>query len=110
MKYAAFALSLSLFLAGCVTPHIVQPKGPSLDGGVANSGIIQALPGKCFLVTPLFSERYESLVQQYGSKLIPPMTAPRWITPTGTNTFVITSDGIAAFAELDFYRRQHLSP
>ena len=110
MKFAACALSLIL-LAGCTTdPRIVQADGPSLDYGVAYSGILQALPGWCYLVTPLFSERYAALVKLYGAKLIPPMTAPRWITPTGTNTFVLTSDGLAAFAELDFYNRQHLTP
>ena len=110
MRFAGFALSLML-LAGCTTaPRIVEASGASLDGGVANSGILQALPNRCYLVTPLFAERYAALVTLYGAKLIPPMDAPRWMTATATNTFVITSDGIAAFAELDFYRRQHLTP
>jgi hypothetical protein len=38
------------------------------------------------------------------------MTQPRWITPTTTNTFVITSDGLAAFALMDFYARQDQRP
>jgi hypothetical protein len=37
------------------------------------------------------------------------MTSPRWITASGTN-YIITSDGIEAFAEMDFYARQHQSP
>src|ERR1039458_9128026 len=110
MKFNVFALSLVL-LAGCsTTPHIVQPTGPSLDAGIPNSGVLQILPNRCYLVTPLFNERYGALVKLYGAKLIPPMTVPRWITPTDTNTFVITSDGLAAFIEMDFYSRQHLTP
>ncbi|MEN6533329.1 MAG: hypothetical protein ABFD89_06675 [Bryobacteraceae bacterium] len=110
MKFAACALSLML-LAGCTTaPRIVEANGPSLDGGVANSGVLQVLSKRCYLVTPLFNERYTALVKLYGAKLVPPMTAPRWITPTETNTFIITSDGMAAFAEMAFYHRQHLTP
>jgi hypothetical protein len=110
MKFAACALSL-LILAGCaITPHIVQPTGPSLDGGVPNSGVLEILTNRCYLVTPLFNDRYGALVKLYGSKLIPPMTAPRWITPTTNGEFIITSDGLAAFIELDFYSRQHLTP
>ena len=72
--------------------------------------VLEVLPVRCYLVTSLFAERYAALVTMYGSKLVPPMTSPRWITPAGTNTFVITSDGMAAFMELDFYSRQHLTP
>lgn len=112
MKYAACVLSLAvLIIAGCaITPRIVEAGGPSLDGGEPTSGVLQVLSNRCYLVTPLFKERYGALVKLYGNKLLPPMTEPRWITPTGTNTFVITSDGLAAFAELDFYSRQHLTP
>jgi hypothetical protein len=110
MKSAVFVLSASLMLAGCtVKPMIVRPATPSLDSGIANSGVIQILPGYRYLVTPLFNERYEALVKLYGAKLIPPMTSPRWITASGTN-YIITSDGIEAFAEMDFYARQHQSP
>lgn len=105
--FAVFALSL---LLGCtVTPRIVRPAAPSLDGGIANSGIIQPLSNNCFQVTPLFYERYATLVKLYGDKLLPPMSAPRWIEPMGTN-YMITSDGIRAFSELDFYYRQHFTP
>jgi hypothetical protein len=111
MKFAGCALSILILIAGCTSaPRVVQPAGPSLDGGVANSGIIQVLPGRCYLVTPLFAERYAGLVKVYGTKLNPPMTAPRWIAATGTNTFIITSDGMGAFAELSFYNRQHQVP
>lgn len=109
MRFAPFALSL-LLLTGCTTaPRIVKAGGASLDNGVANSGILSVLPNKSYEVTPLFSERYAALVKLYGWKLIPPMTAPRWITPYGDN-YIITANGIAAFAELDFYQRQHLVP
>ena len=104
-------MGVMLLAAGCtVAPRVEQAAGPSLDGGVANSGVLEVLPVRCYLVTSLFAERYAALVTMYGSKLVPPMTSPRWITPAGTNTFVITSDGMAAFMELDFYSRQHLTP
>lgn len=110
MKFAVCALSLAL-LAGCSTvPPVVEPAGPSFDNGVANSGVLVAYTNRTYLVTPLFAERYAALCARYGSKLIPPMTTPRWITATGTNTFLLTSDGMSAFVELDFYSRQHLTP
>jgi hypothetical protein len=77
---------------------------------VANSGVLQVLPDRGCVVTPLFSERYTNLVRLYGARLNPPMTSPRWISPTGTNTFIITSDGMGAFALMSFYYRQHLAP
>lgn len=110
MKFAAFALSLVLLIGCTITPPAVVPAGPSLDHGVANSGVLMAYTNRTYLVTPLFAERYAALCARYGSKLIPPMTTPRWIVPTGTNTYLITSDGMAAFAEMDFYSRQHLTP
>jgi hypothetical protein len=104
-------LASALLLGGCtIAPRIVEAPGPSLDGGLPTSGILQILPNRCYLVTHLFAERYSALVTQYGARLAPPMAAPRWITPTETNTFIVTSDGMAAFAEMDFYRRQHLTP
>ena len=100
MRYAGFALSVML-LAGCtMAPRIVQPSRPSLDAGVPNSGVLQGLSNRCYLVTPLFAERYTNLARLYGARLNPPMPSPRWITPTGTNTFIVTSDGMGAFALL----------
>ncbi len=111
MRYAYFALSLFLIVSGCTSaPRIVQASGPSLDNGVPNSGVLSILPdGKSYMVTPLFNERYGALVKLYGWKLVPPMTAPRWITPFGQD-FVLTGNGMAAFAELNFYERQHFKP
>ena len=110
MKFAACAISLML-LAGCtMTPPVVTPSAPSLDAGVANSGVLALTPGHGAVVTRFFAERYAALVKLYGTRLIPPMTQPRWITPTTTNTFVITSDGLAAFALMDFYARQDQRP
>jgi len=110
MKFAVFALSL-VILAGCrVTPPVVEPAGPSLDSGMANSGVLAAYTNRTYLVTSLFAERYAALCARYGSKLMPPMPAPRWMVATGTNTFILTSDGLAAFAEMEFYSRQHLTP
>jgi len=104
--FAFFVLSL----AGCtIAPRVVTPSAPSIDGGIANSGIICAAPGG-FVVTPFFAERYADLCRRYGDRLNPPMLAPRWMTPTGTNTFLLSPQGLAAFGELDFYYYQHLAP
>ena len=108
-KLSAFC-ALSLALAGCtVAPPLVRSAGPSLDAGLPTSGILAVLPGHHYIVTPLFGERYADLVRRYGDRLIPPMKTPRWIESSGTN-YIITSDGLAAFATLDFYARQKQGP
>ena len=103
-------LILLCALVGCtVAPSIVTPTGPSLDGGQANSGILGVADGQ-FVVTPFFAERYTNLCQRFGDRLVPPMPLPRFLEPTTTNTFLVTGQGMAAFAELDGYYQQTLRP
>jgi hypothetical protein len=104
-------LALAFLFYGCtIAPKIVTPHAPSLDSGEPNSGIIAAMPGNRYVVTPMFNAKYATLVTLYGNKLLPPMKVPEYITPYGTNYFLITSDGINAYAQLMFYYRQHLTP
>ena len=105
------SLLLSLALLGCtMAPPIVTPSSPSLDGGVANSGLLSAGPGDIFVVTQLWAERYTNLCKLYGSTLNPPMPTPRWIVPTKTNTFTVTGDAMKAFGLMNFHFYQHQTP
>lgn len=109
MRYAFFWLSL--LLAGCtVAPRLVNPSGPSVDNGVANSGIYSLLPGGSAIVSPLFAERYTNLCRLYGARLLVQMPTPRYITPTSTNTFIVGPDGLVAFGRLDVFWQHDLNP
>ncbi|MDR3427840.1 hypothetical protein [Silvimonas sp.] len=92
-----------------MAPKLVEPSVPSMDAGSPTSGVLTILPGTNYLVTELWSERYTALIHQYGTNYIPPLTEPRWITPTNGG-FVVTSDGMAAMCYLNILSKQLLKP
>jgi len=109
LRVLCASLAILCALVGCtIAPPIVTPGGPSLDSGVANSGILAAGTNG-FLVTPFFAERYTNLCQRFGDRLVPPMPTPRWIVPEGTN-FLVTAQGLAAFEEMNLRWHQTLNP
>lgn len=72
-------LLLVSFLAACssidkiptVIPPVVEDVSPSWDGNKQNSGIIEYVKDKGFLITENAAKRYTELTKIYGPSLVP---------------------------------------
>lgn len=93
-------------LAGCLTvvPDKVQPKQASIDGNVANSGLIGTNALGEFVITQGAYERFEWLRQHYGSRLRPPLVAGVGVAPNPeqTNTWVMDGERLVDFEEMTY--------
>ena len=110
-----FACLVSFAFVACKTaeiktiipPRIVEEQ-PSWDENTQNSGIIEHVPGKGFLITPKALARYQALVGLLGAREIPPILPEEGINiePDGkiymtfeaTIHFVVLSDKFKAGA------------
>lgn len=57
-----------------VIPSLVIDKEPSWDGNEQNSGLIDYVQGKGFLITKDAANRYTELTKRFGGSKTPPMT------------------------------------
>lgn len=126
MKYAKKALSsvaLAAILTGCagtVTPKTVQSSQASWDAGQQTSGILngETVNGKKgFHVTVHFRDRYNALIDTYGSKFQPPLTHDAGIThdEVGPNNvdgkdwpsdYHIDAEHMADFLKMNRWKKQ----
>ncbi len=110
---ALAALLLAAMLtapAGCknsetVTPRIVRDSTASFDGSVQNSGLIGFDDAGNAILTPHARDRFNALVAVYGKRFAPPLTADYGITPTATNTFLITKEALVKFGQMNSMRK-----
>lgn len=110
MKY--IILFLTLFSYGCklpgpityVPPPIVEVE-PSWDGDKQNSGLIEYIDGKGFLITPKAAIRYTSLTEKFGSKLTPAISAGEGLIPYKGN-FLLSPEYMSVFMEVSTLNKQ----
>ena len=86
-----FAATLAVNASSCktqeiktITPVRIEKFEKSWDGNSNNSGIIDFIDGKGFLVTKKAADRYNALVSIYGKNEIPPVspvTTPKSFIP-----------------------------
>lgn len=103
----AFVACKTAEIKTIIPPRIVEEQ-PSWDENTQNSGIIEHVPGKGFLITPKALARYQSLVGLLGAREIPPILPGDGVTiePDGkiyltfeaTTHFVVLSDKFKAGA------------
>ena len=77
-KLAASLCAVSFLLSGCgafrtnpIVPNIIEDATPSWDGEERNSGLLDYIDGKGYLITPNAAGRYNTLVRIYGTKYAP---------------------------------------
>lgn len=78
-------------LTGCATqiaPKTNVPKSASYDQNVANSGVLGISPDGGRIVSPHFADRYNSLIDVYGSNFNPKLKHGDGIT-CGKTTCII---------------------
>jgi hypothetical protein len=102
-----FAFLASFVFVACKTadiktiipPRIVEEQ-PSWDENTQNSGIIEYVEGKGFLITNKALTRYESLVALLGAKEIPPILLGEGVTIEPSGKIYLTSEAAVHFVVL----------
>jgi hypothetical protein len=82
-----------------IPPRIVEEQ-PSWDENTQNSGIIEYVEGKGFLITNKALTRYESLVALLGTKEIPPILSGEGVTIEPSGKIYLTSEAAVHFVVL----------
>jgi hypothetical protein len=104
------SLATVILFAGCsttVTPRVVLSSEASWDGTNQNSGVI-GFYGVCGVITPHARDRYNGLIDIYGKKFIPPIAFDYGISKHTNENYLITPQGIVAFAQMNRWRRSSL--
>lgn len=112
MKRFFLFLFLTLCLVSCqsqkietyVPPPIVETQ-PSWDGENQNSGLIDYIDGKGFLITPSAAQRYRSLTEKFGKNLTPNITFGEGLVAYEGN-FILSSEYMSAFMEMSRLNKQ----
>ena len=102
-----FAFLASFVFIACKTadiktiipPRIVEEQ-PSWDENTQNSGIIEYVEGKGFLITNKALTRYESLIALLGAKEIPPILPGEGVTIEASGKIYLTSEAAVHFVVL----------
>ena len=102
-----FAFLASFVFVACKTadiktiipPRIVEEQ-PSWDENTQNSGIIEYVEGKGFLITNKALARYQSLVALLGAKEIPPILPGEGVTIEPSGKIYLTSEAAVHFVVL----------
>jgi len=83
----------------------VKDLQPSFDGGVQNSGFIGFTVDGSGIITPHARDRYNGLVQIYGTNFVPVLRVDAGITATPSNAFVIDAQHLVDFATMNRWRK-----
>jgi hypothetical protein len=108
--FAAFAV-VAITLAGCVhteLPDVARAVTPSLDGNVANSGLLSLDEGGG-IITANARERYNGLIALYGAAFVPPLTVNAGLT-TATNGWRMDREHLADFAMMNRWHKNNRPP
>jgi hypothetical protein len=100
----------ALLIAGCVgtvTPVQVVSTGASFDNGERNSGFLGWTTNNSItyaIISEHARDRYNSLIDVYGNKIIPPIKKDYGVTDNKTNCF-ITLEALSNFAKMNRWRK-----
>lgn len=111
MKY--LFILCSFILIGCqatspvvtIIPPSISESQPSWDGDKQNSGIIEYLDGKGFLITPQAAKRYTALTSKFGQSLVPTIAAGEGLIPF-ENNFLLSPEYMSVFMEVSILNKK----
>ena len=86
--------------ATIIPPPIVDVQ-PSFDGEKQNSGIIDYIEGKGFLISSDAAARYKELTKLLGSESIPALTEGQGLIPQEDGNFILPSSFMVEFAAMN---------
>ncbi len=105
--FIALGIFLSALLSGCtVTPQVVKPTQASFDEGGQNSGLIGHDSYGFPIITMHALDRYNALIDRYGSRFTPPVKQNEGIFLTETNTAVMSWASEYYFATMNRWLKQ----
>lgn len=100
-----YIFAASVFFVGCQTkdityvpPPIVESQ-PSWDGEEQNSGLIDYIEGKGFVITKNAGERYKLLTRKFGQQLTPPVVSGEGLIAHDGN-FILSPEYMSIFMEV----------
>lgn len=100
---------LALAAAGCVstiTPNVPAARQASWDGNAQNSGFMGFDASGNGILTPHARDRYNALVDAFGSRMQPAVRRDEGIVATSTNTFLIDAQHLEYFATWQRWLRE----
>lgn len=80
---------------------IIQDSEPSFDNNEQNSGIIDFIPEKGWIITQNAANRYNILIKKYGQELSPPISENFGLSKGDDNFFILNQQGMINFALLN---------
>lgn len=83
-----------------ITPTIDDRETISYNGNVADAGIIETLPDDSLRITAGARDRYNSLVDDFGDQVSPPVASDFGVTKLDDGTFSITLEGAETWYKL----------
>lgn len=87
-----------------IPPPIVESQ-PSWDGERQDSGLIDYIDGKGFLITKGAAERYTFLTEKFGQQLTPPIKSGEGLVVEGKN-FLLSPEYMSIFMEVSRLNKQ----
>ena len=109
---ALFWAGLLIFILGCsntIRPRQIQDTTASFDGGIQNSGVIGFVtngPAAFAEVTPHFRDRYNAMIQIYGTNFLPRLKLDEGISAHTNGNFLIDLRGLDNFLRMNRLRKQ----
>jgi len=106
MRPVYFFFIISFLLASCqvkevitIIPPVITETQPSWDGEKQNSGLLDYIDGKGFLITKGAAERYVFLTSRFGNSLTPHVKPGEGLQPFGEN-FILSAEYMSIFMEV----------
>lgn len=109
LRLCASAVILCALTACTVAPKPVTDKVASYDGNAQNSGFISWASDGGGIITPHARDRYNALIELYGTRFLPPLKYDAGITATPTNTFHIDAEHLVQFGIMNAWRKSSLT-
>jgi hypothetical protein len=96
--------------AGTITPKVIHERVASWDGTNQDSGFLgfAPAPDRRGILSAHARDRYNGLIEIYGTKFVPPIVKDDGIVATSTNTFLIDPQHLQYFVEMNRWRKSGL--
>lgn len=94
-----------------VAEYVVSEDEPSWDGNEQNSGLIDFIDGKGYLITPHAAQRYLGLVKEYGGDYSPPLTGSEGLSKEEDDpNYILDSQHMVEFIAMNQKKKAGIPP
>lgn len=89
-----------------IVPSVVVDTVPSWDGNEQNSGILDFVEGKGWLITPKAAKRYSELSEMYGNMFEPDLGKAEGLVAQEDGNFILPQEYIVKFGLMNQKNKQ----